>query len=110
MVKYEQNEVDVLLNELIYLLTANNENRWLSILNNLRTKYKDSSNKQEVASMIIQTMQGGMGSISDLVIQKDGKMLVEANDKLDKLLDNLYEACNRIQKSKKVLSNRQHGS
>ncbi len=49
------------------------------------------SDKEAVLSDI-KSIYGGMGSFSDMVLYKDGKIDVERNEKLDILRDSLYNA------------------
>lgn len=50
-----------------------------------------TSDKKEALSNI-QSIYGGMGSFSDMVIYKDGKIDLEANEKLSALREDLYNA------------------
>ncbi|MGE4513136.1 MAG: hypothetical protein AB7E26_04880 [Chryseobacterium sp.] len=47
---------------------------------------------KEEALSIIKKMYGGMGSFNDLVLYKDGKVDIEANEKLSVLREDLYKA------------------
>lgn len=44
----------------------------------------------------ILSLYGGMGSLSDVVLHKDGDWLVEENIRFDALRSELYEACNKL--------------
>lgn len=84
-----------LLNELIKLLSENDEKEWVGKLRRLLFKYSEPERKAELAMLIINLMSGGMGSLSDLVLQQAGKALIKENEKLDFLLDKLYEECKK---------------
>ncbi|MDR6156907.1 hypothetical protein QF023_000423 [Chryseobacterium sp. SLBN-27] len=49
------------------------------------------THKKEALSNI-KNIYGGMGSFNDLVLYKDGKVDIEANEKLSALREDLYKA------------------
>lgn len=49
------------------------------------------THKKEALSNI-KNIYGGMGSFNDLVLNKDGKVDIEANEKLSALREDLYKA------------------
>jgi len=49
------------------------------------------THKKEALSNI-KNIYGGMGSFNDLVLYKDGKIDIEANEKFSALRENLYKA------------------
>ncbi|WP_371263887.1 hypothetical protein [Pseudomonas sp. AAC] len=50
------------------------------------------SDPESVASNIL-SMYSGMGSLNDVVLSKDGKILKKENDNLDDLRERLYQLC-----------------
>lgn len=76
------------------------ENNWAKVMRDLLHNYvhlTHSENKKEAAELIRKSMLGGMGSLSDVVLHKDGIPPIEENDRLDTLLDDLYDECKRMQ-------------
>jgi len=89
-----------LVEEVINLLQQNDEERWVEVMKNLLQNYiflTHSKNKREAANLIMKVMLGGMGSLSDVVLHKNGKPLIEENNRLNKVLDELYEECKHVQ-------------
>jgi hypothetical protein len=81
-------------------LLARYEKDWSEVMRGLLDNYVNltySATKKEAALLIMKSMLGGMGSLSDLILYKDGKMLIEENDQLDDLLDELYVECKNLQ-------------
>jgi hypothetical protein len=72
---------------------------WAEVMKGLLNNYVNlaySGTKKEGAELIMESMLGGMGSLSDLVLYKDGKPLIEENEQLDALLDELYDECKKV--------------
>lgn len=71
------------------------ENNWRdSFLNVLRVIENDGDLK-EIARRVV-SVYGGMGSFNDLVLSRDGKMLINENDILESLKHSIYETCTEI--------------
>jgi hypothetical protein len=91
----------VVLTELtIALLEKNDEPRWAKLLKDLLEDYINlthSKTKKEAVILIKETMLGGMGSLSDLILYKDDKPSSEETDKLKALLDGLFAECELIE-------------
>lgn len=89
-----------LLVEVIHLLMHHQQERWAKVMKDLLNNYANlthSKTKKEAAELIMKSMLGGMGSLSDVVLYKNGVLLTEENDKLEALLDELYVLCKRKQ-------------
>jgi len=86
-------KIDQLMKEMIILLEKNNEVEWSLTLRRLLMKDYDIDNRTERVKNILKLYQGGMGSFNDLVLQKNGKILIEEDQKLDELSGDLYNAC-----------------
>lgn len=68
---------------------------WFSIINHYLIELKTETDLSNFASEILH-LYGGMGSFSDLVLQQNGKMPIEENDKLKTLKKELYKICESI--------------
>ena len=86
-------KINAIVHELIDLLQKNDEQYWGEVLACNLNKYNGAFSKKETAVLFIKIMQGGMGSFLDLVLHKDGKPLIEENNRLDKLRHELYQEC-----------------
>ncbi|HEY2567140.1 MAG TPA: hypothetical protein VGH95_05500 [Candidatus Aquirickettsiella sp.] len=90
----KKDKIILLLEESIKLLSKNNQKRWAEGLMCLMRHYIKSDNKQEAASLI-KKLYGGAGTLNDVVLHKDRKPLIEENNQLEKLLNELYDECNK---------------
>lgn len=77
----------------IILLLENDEKGWAEFLKKLMTEYVDLNTRDEAVKSILNIYKGGMGSFTDLVLQKNMKMLVEENELLASLKHELYNLC-----------------
>lgn len=87
------------MREIIFLLRVCSEKRWSRILNVFLFECYNTKNEDQVIKKIINIYQGGMGSFNDLVLHKDRKMLMDENEKLEKLRRDLYIACENFLKT-----------
>jgi hypothetical protein len=100
MEPYGNEQIIQLLDQAIELLDKNDDRKWAELMRSLRHNYiylNHSKDRKEAAFLIMKSMLGGMGSLSDVVLHKEGKPLIEENSVLDKVLDELYVECKRIQ-------------
>ncbi|MDP1573694.1 MAG: hypothetical protein Q8L78_01990 [Coxiellaceae bacterium] len=81
------------IEEIIFLLSENGQETWSDFLKNCLLNFKKADDKKEAVNPIIRSMLGGMGSLSDVVLYKNGKMLIEENNELYELLNKLYSQC-----------------
>jgi len=86
------NDVDVILKRMIELLIVGREMDWVAALK--RVGGKVDGDFSDVSSELI-SMYGGVGSINDVVLHKEGRALVEENNEFDLLRERLYEICRR---------------
>lgn len=89
-----------LLEQTINLLAENNQEEWANCLRNLLNNYVNSSDKKdekEAVIPIMRVMLGGSGSLSDVVLHKERKPLINDNNKLYDLPNQLYDECNKLQ-------------
>ena len=91
----ERNDTKIksIIEKIIILLKGNDEFDWATAFEKISEKFSSNKNKEDVAKEIIDVYKGGMGSFSDLVLQKDMKMLIDENDQLAKLKHDLFNTC-----------------
>ena len=91
----ERNDTQIksTIEKIIFLLQKNDEADWVTIFEKILDKFSYTKNKKEVVREIIDIYKGGIGSFSDLILQKDMKMLIDENEQLAKLKHDLYNSC-----------------
>src|SRR3990167_2741285 len=77
----------------IILLSENDEKEWAEFLKKLMAEYADLNARDDAVKTILNIYKGGMGSFTDLVLQKNMKMLFEENELLASLKHELYNLC-----------------
>ena len=85
---------EFILKELIALLEKSGETNWSASLRSLMlalSQCENDTEKKYVRSQL-KRIFGGMGSFSDLVLYKNGKVLVAENNQLEVLRQALYES------------------
>jgi len=88
-----KNNIDVILKRMIELLAVGGADDWVSALEHIRVNFhKDPAG---MSSKLI-SMYGGMGSLNDIVLYKEQKVLVAENNEFDSLRERLYEVCKKI--------------
>jgi hypothetical protein len=95
----KNDRVIILLIQVIQLLDKYQED-WAKVMRGLFDNYVNlshSSTKKEAAHLIMRSMLGGAGSLSDIILYKNDVMLTQENDQLDQLLDELYLECKNLQ-------------
>ncbi|AFR03392.1 MULTISPECIES: DUF6966 domain-containing protein [Pectobacterium] len=80
-------EIKDILNEMARLLTDCDMNDWSGMLLRLRA-YIDDDWLDAIYRIL--NLYGGMGSLNDLVLYKNGQMLQAENDTFDNLRTRLY--------------------
>jgi hypothetical protein len=83
--------MEKILNEMIEFFVSQGQQGWASFLNHLVNQFNSIEDKRDAASLVMRNLFGGMGSLNDLVMQKEGKILIKENDKLDLLRNRLYK-------------------
>lgn len=77
-------------------LTNEYNSTWSIVFNHFLKALSDDNELSGLARDILKIYQGGMGSFSDLVLQKNATMPIEDNERLDKLRKELYRICKTI--------------
>lgn len=78
------------LKSIAELLRDNGIHNLAQSLDNLRAR-ADQDPDQFIDD--VKRLFGGMGTLNDIVLSKDGKPLIEENDRLEEFRDKLYSAC-----------------
>lgn len=85
--------IETIAEELIKLLQENDEPNWAAYLNRFLAGYESPNTQADAVRNLLKIYKGGMGSFTDLVLEKDLKMLVKENNQLVNLKHELYNAC-----------------
>lgn len=85
--------IQEIMEQIIILLETNDEQEWANHLKQFMLEYKDPETRIETIKNILNIYKGGMGSFTDLVLQRDFKMLVDENNQLAALKHDLYNSC-----------------
>jgi hypothetical protein len=91
-----KSKLDDIIKEIIPLLEFSEEDFWVSYFKNIQQQLAIIENEENACDSILNAFQGGMGSLNDLVLHKNGKPLVNENNKMDKLKDKLFDYCMEI--------------
>ena len=75
------------------LLRIDGRNDWA---NALEKYHGEMANDPSVIAEKIRAMYGGMGSLNDIVLYKNGQLLIAENDEFDALRLELYKLCHEI--------------
>lgn len=86
-------ELPVLLSSMAELLTEYGELSWGSALGRLAEEYGDDPTG--IAGRVL-ALFGGMGSLNDVVLHRNGNVAVDASETLDGLRHEVYGACRRL--------------
>ena len=78
---------------MVELLRFGARNDWANALEKFRGEI---ANDPSATSAGILSMYGGMGSLNDLILYKNGQPLVAENDEFDALSSELYRLCHEI--------------
>jgi hypothetical protein len=81
------------INKIASLLKSSEEKFWLSYFNHVLEELNKGQDEKCLCNSILKAFQGGMGSLNDFVLHKDGKPLIEENNHLDALKDQLFDIC-----------------
>lgn len=88
MNKYES--VVLALDEMVTLLNMAGIQDWAEGLRKI-SEYKES--EASILYNEVLRMYGGSGSLNDLVLYRDGELLMHENNKFDELRSELYQLC-----------------
>lgn len=87
MTKY--NTVDLKLKRMVELLQINDSGKeWEEALAMLRVEFQHSPKH---ASSKLLSMYGGMGSLNDIILYRNGQLLLTENNEFDVLREQLYD-------------------
>jgi uncharacterized protein DUF6966 len=86
-----QNALEMALDACALFLAHEGEFEWSRALERLKNQCVATGTDQSSIRDVLRLF-GGMGSFSDLVLQKNGKMPVHENAQLDKLRTAIFEA------------------
>lgn len=81
-------EIENILDEMCFILKGCDLERWANILLDIKKMIRHDTKD---ARYSIMSLYGGMGSLNDLVLFKDGVMLIEENDVFEELRNRLYD-------------------
>lgn len=82
--------IEAVLKRMAELLRIGALHDWANALEKFRGEM--ASDPDATAARIV-AMYGGMGSLNDLILYKDGQPLVAENVELDDLREQLYQLC-----------------
>lgn len=85
--------VELVLKRMAELIRIDGRNDWANALEKCRGEIAGSPNA--TAAKIL-SMYGGMGSLNDLVLYRNGLLLMAENDEFDILRSELYELCHEV--------------
>lgn len=80
-------EIENTLDEMCSILRECNLERWANMLVDIKKMIRQDPSEARYSLM---SLYGGMGSLNDLVLSKDGVMLTEENDVFEELRNKLY--------------------
>lgn len=86
------NDVEVVLARIIELLRIGESEDWVVVLERIK---KDLDVDPRSSSLKLLSMYGGVGSLNDIVLYRDGRPLVLENNELDSLRVQLYNFCKK---------------
>ena len=89
----DSESIQVIIKKIIALLRENDKPEWVSHLVKLMQDFSSLDTRMHAVKNILNIYKGGMGSFTDLVLQKDYKMLVDENNQLANMKHSLYTAC-----------------
>lgn len=88
-------DIDILLKRMVELLRLGGVDDWANTFERLRDEL--AVDPEGVESKIL-SMYGGMGSLNDLVLYRNGQPLLAENNEFDALRTRLYESCQKIKR------------
>lgn len=84
---------EIILKRIVELLRLGQRDDWGNAVEKFLLEIGRSPN---TAAAGILSMYGGMGSLNDLILYKNGQPLVAENIELDELRSELYQLCRKI--------------
>ena len=86
-------EIILIINKIIMLLGKANEPVWEQEIKKLLLNFKTADDKARVILLLRRMIASGAGSLSDLVLYRNGKVLTEETNALQALLNEAYSYC-----------------
>lgn len=86
-------KIETALARMAELLRIDGSSDWASALEKFR---REIATDPVAISAQIRGMYGGMGSLNDIVLYKNGQPLIAENDEFDTLRTELYDLCREI--------------
>ncbi|WP_414739751.1 DUF6966 domain-containing protein [Microvirgula aerodenitrificans] len=86
-------DVGVILKKIVELLNAGAESDWAAALEKIKAEFEENP---KIMSDKLLAMYGGMGSINDIILYKERRVLVAENNEFDFLRTRLYKICKEI--------------
>lgn len=85
--------LEMVLTRMVELLRYNIHDDWANALEKIREEIGPSPNATAIK---ILSLYGGMGSLNDLILYRNGQPLAAENIELDTLKSELYQLCHEI--------------
>lgn len=85
-------DIEVVLTRMAELLRLGSRSDWAMALEN---QCSEIASNPVAGKVNILSMYGGMGSLNDLILYKNGQPLFMENNELDMLRSKLYELCHQ---------------
>ena len=96
-IRFEEYMIKTIIKEIIEVLEDTGEDNWKRTFQHYLKDY-DRIELDSLKRSIIR-IYGGMGSFSDLVLSKNGKICIKENNTLDKLRAKLFKEATNFGKS-----------
>ncbi len=86
-------DIQLILDKLIALLMSVDETNWLKVMQLFRERTELPGDEDKLSLLSdIMGIYGGMGSFNDLILYKNGNLMIEETTCLDELRTNLFKA------------------
>lgn len=83
-------QIEFILSRMINLLNTESRADWPCALERIR---RDINGNPRTEVQNILAMFGGLGSLNDIILYKDGQLLTDENSEFDSLRSSLHDAC-----------------
>lgn len=84
---------ETVLTRMAELLRLSERNDWANALEKFR---REIANAPSTTAASILAMYGGMGSLNDIILYRNGKLLTAENNEFNALSSKLYQLCHKI--------------
>lgn len=89
----EKAEMIRLINEIMKYFNTYYDDGWKEFFEEMVRRCNTDFPFEKICGNIIRAYRGGMGSFQDYILEQDGKMPIEDNEKFDGLKDDLAQLC-----------------